>query len=245
MRDLPELLAPGDLVVVNDSRVIPARLRLHRRSGGAVEVLLLEALDAEHRRWECLVRPARRLERGEELVDDRRPCRRSLMGSRTEAGDTFTVELCADDPLAAIDAAGQVPLPPYITAPLADPARYQTVYATRAGLRRGPDRRPAPHGGGARRADGRSVGLARVELVVGLDTFQPVSEDDPTRAPHPQRAVRGAGRDSRGLPWLRRGWLQSERPWRAPSSRLPRPGRPLAGPGCSSTARTSGGWSTC
>src|SRR4029450_3540720 len=98
---LPERLEPGDVVVVNDSRVIPARLRLHRHSGGAVEVLLLEALDADHRRWECLVRPARRLARGEELVDDQGRAV-LVMGSRTEAGDTLTVELCAADPLAAI-----------------------------------------------------------------------------------------------------------------------------------------------
>jgi S-adenosylmethionine:tRNA ribosyltransferase-isomerase len=180
VRDLPELLEPGDLVVVNDSRVIPARLRLHRHSGGAVEVLLLEALDADHRRWECLVRPARRLARGEELLDD--DGRTVLvMGSRTEAGDTFTVELCAADPLAAIRAAGHVPLPPYITAPLDDPDRYQTVYA------RQPGSAAAPTAGlhlTDRVLDAlatRSIGLARLELVVGLDTFQPVSEDDPTR----------------------------------------------------------------
>jgi S-adenosylmethionine:tRNA ribosyltransferase-isomerase len=180
VRDLAELLQPGDLVVVNDSRVLPARLRLRRRSGGAVEVLLLEALDGEHRRWECLVRPARRLGRGEELVDaEGRPVLR--MGGRTEAGDTFMVELCADDPLAAIEAAGQVPLPPYITAPLEDPGRYQTVYAREPGSAAAPT-------AGLHLTDrvldalaARSVELARLELVVGLDTFQPVSEADPTR----------------------------------------------------------------
>jgi S-adenosylmethionine:tRNA ribosyltransferase-isomerase len=180
VRDLPALLEPGDLVVVNDSRVIPARLRLHRHSGGAVELLLLEALDADHRRWECLVRPARRLARGEELVDDEGRTV-LVMGSRTEAGDTFTVELCAADPLAAIRATGHVPLPPYITAPLDDPDRYQTVYA------REPGSAAAPTAGlhlTDRVLDAlgtRSIGLARLELVVGLDTFQPVSEDDPTR----------------------------------------------------------------
>src|SRR6478735_11517977 len=65
---LVDLLGDGDLLVVNDSRVIPARLALHRESGGAVEVLLLEALDDEHRRWECLARPARRLTRGQPLL---------------------------------------------------------------------------------------------------------------------------------------------------------------------------------
>jgi S-adenosylmethionine:tRNA ribosyltransferase-isomerase len=180
VRDLPELLEPGDLVVVNDSRVIPARLRLHRRSGGAVEVLLLEALDDEHRRWECLVRPARRLRRGEELLDDEgRPVLR--MDGRTEAGDTFTIELCAPDPLAAIDATGHVPLPPYITAALEDPDRYQTVYARQPGSAAAPT-------AGLHLTDrvldalsARGVELARLELVVGLDTFQPVTEADPTR----------------------------------------------------------------
>jgi S-adenosylmethionine:tRNA ribosyltransferase-isomerase len=180
VHDLPELLEPGDLVVVNDSRVIPARLRLQRASGGAVEVLLLEALDAGHRRWECLVRPARRLGRGEELLDPAgRPA--LVMGSRTEAGDTFTVELCAQDPLAAIRAAGQVPLPPYITAPLDDPDRYQTVYARQPGSAAAPT-------AGLHLTDrvldalaARAIGLARLELVVGLDTFQPVTEADPIR----------------------------------------------------------------
>jgi len=180
VRDLPELLEPGDLVVVNDSRVIPARLRLHRHSGGAVEILLLEALDADHRRWECLVRPARRLARGEELVDDEGRAV-LVMGSRTEAGDTFTVELCAADPLAAIRATGHVPLPPYITAPLDDPDRYQTVYARQLGSAAAPTAGLHLTNRVLDALAARSIGLARLELVVGLDTFQPVSEDDPTR----------------------------------------------------------------
>ena len=180
VRDLPELLAPGDLLVVNDSRVLPARLHLQRLSGGAVEVLLLEALDDEHRRWECLVRPARRLDRGEALVDrDGQPF--LTVGPRTEAGDTFTVELCAADPIAAVQALGEVPLPPYITAPLTDPERYQTVYADQPGSA------AAPTAGLHLTAEllealaGAGVATARVELVVGLDTFQPVTETDPTR----------------------------------------------------------------
>ena len=180
VRDLPELLEPGDVVVVNDSRVIPARLRLHRHSGGAVEILLLEALDADHRRWECLVRPARRLARGEELVDDEGRAV-LVMGSRTEAGDTFTVELCAADPLAAIRATGHVPLPPYITAPLDDPDRYQTVYARQLGSAAAPTAGLHLTNRVLDALAARSIGLARLELVVGLDTFQPVSEDDPTR----------------------------------------------------------------
>jgi S-adenosylmethionine:tRNA ribosyltransferase-isomerase len=180
VRDLPELLSSGDVLVVNDSRVIPARLHLRRATGGAVEILVLESLDDDHRRWECLARPARRLSRGEVLyAPDARPF--LVVGGRTEAGDPLTVELCATRPLTALAEAGEMPLPPYITAPLTDPERYQTVYADRPGSA------AAPTAGlhltsellDAVRAAG--VGVVSVELVVGLDTFQPVTEDDPTR----------------------------------------------------------------
>src|SRR5829696_9409144 len=90
--DLVELLHDGDLLVVNDSKVIPARLRLQRATGGAAEVLLLEPLDAGRRQWEAMVRPARKLRVGErlstsdgtELIE---------MGARTEGGDTHLVQI--------------------------------------------------------------------------------------------------------------------------------------------------------
>src|SRR5258706_9154922 len=69
VRDLPTLLNDGDLLVVNDTKVIPARLRLHRQTGGAAEVLLLEPLSDDKRTWEAMVRPARKLRIGERLVD--------------------------------------------------------------------------------------------------------------------------------------------------------------------------------
>ena len=180
VRDLPELLAAGDLLVVNDSRVLPARLHLHRQSGGAVEVLLLEALDDAHRRWECLVRPARRLARGEALVGpDGKPF--LIVGTRSEAGDTFMVEMCGDDPIAAVQAFGEVPLPPYITAALDDPERYQTVYADQPGSAAAPTAGLHLTVGLLDSLADAGVATARVELVVGLDTFQPVTEADPTR----------------------------------------------------------------
>jgi len=175
--DLPELLRPGDVLVVNDSRVIPARLRLHRATGGAVEVLLLEPLSADRTVWEALVRPARRLRVGEELVA---PDGRAIIrvGERTAAGDTVRVELLgsARD---VLDAHGEVPLPPYIHTRLEDPERYQTVYATEpgsaaaptAGLHLTPELIVRIGAGG--------VPVVAVELVVGLDTFQPVGESDP------------------------------------------------------------------
>lgn len=188
VRDLPDLLRPGDVLVVNDTRVIPARLRLQRASGGAAEVLLLEPRHGERRIWEALVRPARKLRRGEQLYAEGGVAVVEIR-ERTEAGDTFTVAIVGDgDPLDLLARHGEMPLPPYITTPLADRERYQTVYA------REPASAAAPTAG-LHLTDGVlnavaacGIQLARVELVVGLDTFQPISEDDPTR--HPMHSER-------------------------------------------------------
>jgi S-adenosylmethionine:tRNA ribosyltransferase-isomerase len=179
VRDLPELLGPGDLLVVNESRVIPARLRLHRASGGAAEVLLLEALEAGWRTWEALVRPARRLKVGERLVAADGTAIVEL-GARTAAGDTFTITLLGDDdPTRLLERYGEMPLPPYISTPLASADRYQTVYADRPGSAAAPTAGLHFTPELLAELERRGVGLARVELVVGLDTFQPISTDDP------------------------------------------------------------------
>jgi S-adenosylmethionine:tRNA ribosyltransferase-isomerase len=168
--DLPDVLEPGDLLVVNDTRVLPARLHLRRQSGGAVEVLLLEPRGEW---WEALVRPSRKVPRGSVLV--------ALTSDEpvVEAGEVLDdgrrlVRLLADPVVH-----GTVPLPPYITTPLEDPERYQTVYASR------PASVAAPTAGlhlseeVLQRCRDRGIGLARVELVVGLDTFRPVTADRP------------------------------------------------------------------
>jgi S-adenosylmethionine:tRNA ribosyltransferase-isomerase len=179
VRDLRELLGPGDLLVVNDSRVIPARLRLRRTSGGAAEVLLLEALDEDRHSWEALVRPARKLKRGEVLVTtDGTPL--IEIGDRTEAGDTMIVTFLADDdPLEALGRHGEMPLPPYITTRLDRPDRYQTIYAAEPASAAAPT--AGLHFTPELLADLAAMGVetARVELVVGLDTFKPVAVDDP------------------------------------------------------------------
>jgi S-adenosylmethionine:tRNA ribosyltransferase-isomerase len=179
VRDLPDLLQPGDLLVVNDSRVIPARLRLQRHSGGAVEVLLVEPLDAGRRHWEALVRPGGKLRVGERLatVDGVDVVE---MRGRRPGGDTFEVAFVGDDdPLTVLERVGEMPLPPYLGRPQVAPERYQTVYA------RNPGSAAAPTAGlhltdeiFARLAD-RGVEVARVELVVGLDTFRPLDDGDP------------------------------------------------------------------
>jgi S-adenosylmethionine:tRNA ribosyltransferase-isomerase len=189
--DLRELLGEGDLLVVNETKVIPARLRLRKSSGGAAEILLLEPLDGARTRWEALVRPARKLREGEILsAPNGEPVAR--IGPRTAAGDTFEVELLgpvdALEVLELLDVHGEMPLPPYITTPLDRPDRYQTVYAQEPGSAAAPT--AGLHFTTELLADLRSlgVGLATVELVVGLDTFQPISTDDVSQHPmHTER----------------------------------------------------------
>ena len=155
-RDLPEELPAGALVVVNDTRVLPARLRVRRPSGGEAEVLLLEPVDDGL--WEALARPTKRLRpgmrlAGVELVEHR--------------GDGRWLVRVEGRP------AGEAPLPPYIVEPLADAERYQTVYAEEEGSA------AAPTAGLHFTADvlGR-LDVERITLHVGLDTFRPVTADD-------------------------------------------------------------------
>jgi S-adenosylmethionine:tRNA ribosyltransferase-isomerase len=165
-RDLPDALPAGTLVVVNDTRVLPARLRLRRPSGGEAEVLLLEP--AGDGMWDALARPSRRLRPGMRLARSG--------GSGRGAEEDFHVELV--EPRGEgrwrvrLDGepGGETPLPPYIVEPLDDPERYQTVYADAAGSA------AAPTAGLHFTPDllGR-LDVERVTLHVGLDTFRPIS----------------------------------------------------------------------
>ncbi len=179
VRDLVKILKPGDLLVVNETKVIPARLALQRSTGGAAEVLMLEPLDGERRVWEALVRPARKLKSGEVLfAPDGTPV--VEIGGRTAAGDTFTVSLIGSvDSLELLDQHGVMPLPPYITQRLQDPDRYQTVYARQPGSAAAPT--AGLHFTQELLAElaALDVKQAKVELVIGLDTFRPISTDDP------------------------------------------------------------------
>ena len=203
VRDLPELLREGDLLVLNETRVIPARLRLRRETGGAAEVLLLEPWDTARRTWDALVRPGGKLRVGEILFGDDVPLVR--VGDRTPAGDTFWVELVGDDdPVTLLDRHGEMPLPPYISERLGDPDRYQTVFAQEPGSAAAPTAGLHFTPELFERLAERGVRTATVELVVGLDTFQPISTDNPLDHPmHTERyrvtpetieACRAAGR---------------------------------------------------
>lgn len=187
VRDLPDLLSDGDLLVLNETKVIPARIVLQRPTGGRAEVLLLDPLDPERRRWEALARPGGKMQVGEVLSQDGVDIVR--MGRRTAAGDTFEVEIIAEgDPLEVLDRHGEMPLPPYIGTRLDDPGRYQTVFANEPGSAAAPTAGLHLTPEVFERVAARGVRTATVELVVGLDTFQPISTENPLD--HPMHSER-------------------------------------------------------
>ncbi len=170
-RDLPGQLDPSDLVVVNNTRVLPVRVRARRASGGAAEVLLLEPATAGG--WEALVRPYRRLRPGERLSAGGLGI---TIAERLGEGRA-RVELEADGPLEqALARAGEMPLPPYITEPLEDPSRYQTVYAREAGSAAAPTAGLHFTDELWQRLRERND-VVEVTLDVGLDTFRPLTAD--------------------------------------------------------------------
>ncbi len=170
--DLPDLLSPGDVLVVNDTRVLPARLRLRKATGGSVEVLLLEPT-GHHREWQALVRPAKRLREGTELfVSVGSPPAARIVGELTDG--RRLVEVLIDD---LLDEWGEVPLPPYITEPLTDPQRYQTVFAREPGSVAAPTAGLHLTDRVLEQLVARGITVERVELRVGLGTFRPVSVD--------------------------------------------------------------------
>ncbi|MBV9042717.1 MAG: tRNA preQ1(34) S-adenosylmethionine ribosyltransferase-isomerase QueA [Acidimicrobiia bacterium] len=165
--DLPDVLDEGDLLVVNETRVLPARLHLSKATGGSAEVFLLEPLD-DSGTWEALVKPGRRLREGTVLTADNLSVE---VGS--ELGDgRRRVRVVGD-----IANQGEVPLPPYIHTPLANPERYQTVYANAPGSVAAPTAGLHLTDDVLERCRARGVGLAKVDLAVGLDTFRPVTAE--------------------------------------------------------------------
>jgi S-adenosylmethionine:tRNA ribosyltransferase-isomerase len=154
--DFPEELKLGEIVVVNDTRVLPARLRLRRPGGGEAEVLLLERVGADGL-WEGLARPSRRLRPGQRLGPVH------LVESLGEGRWRLRLD---EEP------EGEAPLPPYITEPLADPGRYQTVYAEDPGSAAAPT--AGLHFTPELMAQ---LDVERVTLHVGLDTFRPLTAE--------------------------------------------------------------------
>jgi len=176
-RDLPNFLSPGDALVLNETRVLPARLRGYKiPTGGRVELLLLNRRSS--RTWEALV-GGKGLGVGREIsitkeveaeiVED-------LGGGRRVVRFNQSI-------LPALNRMGEMPLPPYITTPLKDPNEYQTVFA------RHPGSAAAPTAGlhftpeALRMIERKGVAIVKITLHVGLDTFLPVTEEDPSEHP--------------------------------------------------------------
>ncbi len=203
-RELPALLRPGDVLVANNSRVLPARLRGRRAAtGGAVEVLLLHRSRAyptmppvsettqqaetagqgnvAAEEWAAMVRPGRRIRPGDELVFGDGLLVATVL-ERLEGGERL-VRLHTGAPdvtvREAIGRVGATPLPPYIHAPLADPERYQTVYARPEGSVAAPTAGLHFTPQTLRALEERGVTMRHVTLHVGAGTFKPMAGDDP------------------------------------------------------------------
>ena len=177
MTDFVDMLERGDVMVVNDTRVLPARLSLHRKTGGAAEVLLLEQRSSDFRLWEALVKPASKLKPDEVLeYFGKRVVR---VGPRTEAGDTFVVEILDENPMELLQRIGSMPIPPYIRNSLTDLERYQTIYAKRTASAAAPTAGLHFTSELMAKIVAKGVTVETVELVVGLDTFKPISADNP------------------------------------------------------------------
>lgn len=172
--DLPELLAPGDLLVVNDTRVIPARLFAHRvPTGGKVELLLAEKIAESE--WTCLVKPGRKARPGTRLR-----LHPDLEAEVTARGDDGRHTVRFSRPIEPLlEEIGHVPLPPYIHRPdrPEDRRRYQTVFARHAGAIAAPTAGLHFTDELMRRLEERGVETAKVTLHVGLGTFKPISAE--------------------------------------------------------------------
>jgi S-adenosylmethionine:tRNA ribosyltransferase-isomerase len=168
--DFPSLVEPGDLVVVNNTKVRAARLTGRRReTGGQIELLVLGRRPDGS--WEALARPARRLKPG--IVIDFE----ELTATIAEVLDNgrVTVWVDSDDPETEIARSGTVPLPPYFTGELYSPDRYQTIFATTPGSAAAPTAGLHFTDEVVRRLEARGIRMASVDLHVSLDTFRPMS----------------------------------------------------------------------
>jgi len=176
--DLAELLEPGDVLVLNDTRVVPARLHLRKATGGRVEVVLLERLHDDT--WEALVRPSARVPAGMRLLAGEQEL---VEVNGTGRDGTRHIRV-----LGRLEAHASLALPPYIHRPLPDPGRYQTVYASNPGSVAAPTAGLHLTEGVLEACASRGVEIHAVELAVGLGTFRPVSADRPRdHVMHPER----------------------------------------------------------
>jgi S-adenosylmethionine:tRNA ribosyltransferase-isomerase len=178
-RDLPELLRPDDVLVLNDTKVLPARLRAGRPpGGGAVEVLLLRPMSDGS--WEALVRPGRKVRRGDRLTFAA-GLLEGVIGERGEGGARTIALEYQGDLMPILQRIGEMPTPPYITRRLEDPHDYQTVFAKTTGAIAAPT-------AGLHFTDAlleavrrRGIQIVSLTLHVGIGTFRPVRVEEVAR----------------------------------------------------------------
>ncbi len=173
--DILDYLNPGDCLVMNDSRVLPARLLGHRPTGGAVEVLLLR--DLGEKKWECLCKPGRKMQVGHQVIFGDGELTATVVEVQ-ETGNRVVEFHYEGIFLEVLERLGKMPLPPYIKAELADQERYQTVYSREVGSAAAPTAGLHWTPELLEKAREKGVKTAFVTLHVGLGTFRPVQVED-------------------------------------------------------------------
>ena len=173
--DLPRFLRPGDCLVLNDSRVLPARLIGARPTGGSVELVLLR--DLGEGRWECLSRPGRKTRPGQELLFGDGELT-ATVESVAEGGNRIVQFHYEGIFLEVLERLGKMPLPPYIKEELADSERYQTVYSRELGSAAAPTAGLHFTKELLEQIEAKGVKICYVTLHVGLGTFRPVKEEE-------------------------------------------------------------------
>ena len=175
--DIVEYLQPGDCLVMNDSRVLPARLMGHRPTGGVVEVLLLR--DLGDKCWECLCKPGRKMQPGNQVIFGDGELTATVREVR-EDGNRVVEFHYEGIFLEILERLGKMPLPPYIKAELKDQERYQTVYSREAGSAAAPTAGLHFTQELLDKIRAKGVSTAFVTLHVGLGTFRPVKAEEIT-----------------------------------------------------------------
>ena len=173
--DIIDYLNPGDCLVMNDSRVLPARLLGHRPTGGAVEVLLLR--DLGNKCWECLCKPGRKMQPGNEVIFGDGELTATVKEVK-EDGNRVVEFHYEGIFLEVLERLGKMPLPPYIKAELQDQERYQTVYSREVGSAAAPTAGLHWTKELLEKARNKGIKTAFVTLHVGLGTFRPVKAEN-------------------------------------------------------------------
>ena len=173
--DVLDYLQPGDCLVMNDSRVLPARLLGQRPTGGAAELLLLK--DLGDKKWECLAKPGRKLQEGQQVTFGNGELTATITQVK-EDGNRIVKFQYEGIFLEVLERLGKMPLPPYIKAELQDQERYQTVYSKEVGSAAAPTAGLHFTNELLQKIRDKGIKTAFVTLHVGLGTFRPVKSDD-------------------------------------------------------------------